>query len=332
MEWYEYHKKLYESSLSNFDYLSILENNYDRVVKRDITLLKDVILNHDIVIKDNIDKLKTLFIQNKLVTSRLGNVESRFLIKNLFDKNIPGDYENLKNKDDDFRMKKNAGLYYQNAEDKIKVHNWWCYSTLKLLLDNRTTLTSCYVHLPYDLSLLASLNIQNRYLINFSTIVNIIQWFQNKKVLLLSNGVDSMRKSYNLGLQRAYNLHIPEFELYTIKTPQTTTNMPYPHKTSIETTDSILQEIILNYPDFDIALLACGCYGPPLQLKLLETFGNRNMVYLGSMLYTMFGLYTHNLLKPSVSDGRFISDNFIEVEEKCPEVCKNIDKGKYWSI
>lgn len=332
MQWYEYHKKLYESCSSNKEYIQILQEYKDRVIEKNISLLKDQKNNSDILIKDNFDQIKLLFDTNKLVTSRLGNVESRFLIKNLFDMDVPGDYENLKSKDDDLRMKKNAGLYYQKEEDKKNIHDWWVNNAKELLLNNDTLLTSCFVHLPYDLILLSLLDIKNHYLMNFSSMINIIQWFEDKKVLLISNGVDSMIKSYSIGLQRIYTFKIPSFKLYTVKTPQTTTGMPYPDESSIQTTQRIITNIQNTCPDFDIALLSCGSYGPPLTIELKKTFGNKNMVYLGSMLYTMFGLYTHNLLKPSSKDGRFISDNFIVVEEKCPDACRNIDKGKYWNI
>jgi hypothetical protein len=107
--------------------------------------------------------------------------------------------------------------------------------------------------------------------------------------------------------------------------------MPHPHKNSIETTNFILDEIDQKYGDFDVALLACGCYGPPLSNLLAKKHPNKNIIYMGSMLYTMFGLYSQGIQKPVFNTKLFNTDGFIEVPQKCPEVCKKIENGKYWS-
>lgn len=325
--WYVYHKQLYESCSSNKDFLDVLKKYPDKVKSLDESIFLQS-KNTDINISQ--ENLNELFLKNKLKTIRLGNVESRFLIKQVFDKDVVGDFEALKDKKDDFRMRNNAGLYFSDGQKEI-VHEWWCKNTSELLKNPETSLTSCYLFLAYDLFLLSLFDIKNKYLNNFGLLVDLILLFENKKVLLISNGVESMKNSFDSGLQRAYKKTIPNFSLYCLKSPQTTIGMPYPHTNSKETTEWMVDEITKKFGDFDVALLACGCYGAPLTNLLSKKLPNKNIIYMGSMLYTMFGLYSQGILKPIFAPKLFNTEGFIEISEKCPDACKKIENGKYWN-
>jgi hypothetical protein len=330
---WKYYKKLYESCDSNSNFLETINKFPDRVLEMDESLIKQGLNNKDLLIKEyesGKEELYSLFLKNELRTIRLGNIESRFLIKQVFNKDIMGDFEKLKDKNDDFRMRSNAGLYYNEVCDSKNVHKWWCDNTLDFIKNQNTTLTSCFLFLYSDLYLFSLLDIK-KSIINFGSSANLITLFESKKVLVVSNGAESMKKSFDMGLQRAYKQKIPNFKLYCLESPQTTIGMPYPHKNSIETTNFILDEIDQKYGDFDVALLACGCYGPPLSNLLAKKHTNKNIIYMGSMLYTMFGLYSNGIQKTVFNTKLFNTDGFIEVPQKCPEVCKKIENGKYWS-
>jgi hypothetical protein len=131
----------------------------------DESLIKQGLNNKDLLIKEyesGKEELYSLFLKNELRTIRLGNIESRFLIKQAFDKDIIGDFEKLKDKNDDFRMRNNAGLYYNEVCDSQNVYKWWCDNTLDFIQSSNTTLTSCFLFLYSDLYLY-SLNM-NTYL------------------------------------------------------------------------------------------------------------------------------------------------------------------------
>jgi hypothetical protein len=118
--------------------------------------------------------------------------------------------------------------------------------------------------------------------------------------------------------------------MYYVETPQTTLDMPYPDESIIETTDNIVDKIIKKYYDFDIAILGCGAYGPPIMNKLNTILKNKNILYLGSVCYTMFGIYSMGMPIPEDKDA--IKENWTEVLEKCDKRCKDIDQGKYWKV
>ena len=126
-----------------------------------------------------------------------------------------------------------------------------------------------------------------------------------------------------------WSFNIPKFELYLLKTPQTTLNMEYPDDNIKITTEKLLDEIIKNYSDFDTAIFSCGAYGPPLMNLLSKKFKNKNMLYLGSLAYSMFGLYTDCL--PIPKDKEAVNKNWILVLEDYNENFINIDNSKYWN-
>jgi hypothetical protein len=198
-----YYKELYESCSSNRNFLEIVQKYENEIKNLDKVMFpKNKNKNKDIILSQ--ENLENIFLENKLIATRLGSVETKFVIKQIFNKDVVGDKSILKDGNDDSKMKSNAGLYYSNESDKQRIQNWWCGNAVAILTNPGTTLTSCFLFLPYDLTLLSLLNIKNKHLNNYSSLVKLIYLFENKKVLLVSNGVESMKKSFAAGLQRVY--------------------------------------------------------------------------------------------------------------------------------
>jgi hypothetical protein len=328
MEIYEYYIYLYKQTKNNNDFINLVENNYMKIKNLDKSLLTYQNFNKDINIVTDEHEIIIKLLNNNLITIRLGSVETSFFLKYFHNKSIISDYHDYTN-GIDFYMKRNAGLYYTDSKDKEKVCYWFCNNIDELIKNKNITLTSCYAHMQFDITLYSLYNFKNINLHNWGFLNKIlITNLNNKKVLVISNAVDILKKSYNRDLQNVYNIQISKFKKISfIKTPQTTLDSDYPDNNIIITTEKIVSKIIDNYNDFDIILLACGAYGPLITNYLLKKF-NKNIVYLGSSIYTMFGVYTKGI--PIPNDPIYKKDNFIEVEELCPDICKNIDNGKYW--
>lgn len=320
-------------SKDNIDFINILKQNisYDSIIRDNNS---NYIINDDLrlITKEYIiiNDLQNLLNDNKLITIRMGCVESSFILKYMYDFTIYNDHQitnNSNNDNIDHYMKANAGLYYTNEDFKKDVFDWYCKNTIEIL--KRATITTCVIVLPWDLPLLSLLDIKTN-IYDWAFIHKLIlRNLKNKKLLYIGSAVDSIKYAYTKNIQNAWKFNIGTFEMYFVKTPQTTLGMPYPNESIIETTNLIINEIIENYIDFDIAILGCGAYGPPIINILNNKLGNKNMIYLGSMCYTMFGLYSDGIPIP-LSDEDVIKEGFIEVLEKCDDKCKNIDQGKYW--
>jgi hypothetical protein len=328
---WEYHKKLYESCKNNQDYLEVLETKKDQIANADESLLSNNIINQDLLIKQN-QNLFENFKNNKLITSRLGCVESRFILSYKFNKKIIGDFQNTENQTDDIVMKKNAGLYYKHSSDRDLVCSWWVDNAIELLSSPITTVVSCYLVLAYDLCLLSTLRVKNKIIGSYTDQTELIKLFENRKILVISNGIEDMQDSFKLGLQRIYNFKLPSFQIEFLKSPQTTLGMDYPHEHMKETTEKIIEEIDQKYSDFDTCLLCCGGYSAPIINILSKKHKNKNLLYFGSELYTFFGLYSHGIQKPTSRNRIFNLNNFLEISKKCPDSCKLIDGGKYWKL
>jgi hypothetical protein len=325
MQEYQYFKNLYQQSTSNADFISFVENNLDLIIQKDASILKDNTLNEDICINNDYDEIINKIKNNTLHNLRLGCVEASFYLMYKLGKKIPLDHLHY---DDsiDGRMQQNAGLYYKDESDKHKVIEWYCDNLTELA--KTATITSCISGIKYDLFFYAYTNTNGKTLHDWGLLPDIlITNLQNKKVLVVTNATDILKKSYERGLQNVYNIDICQFaKVSYVKTPQTTKGSEYPHENSIETTKYIFDQI--EKEDYDIVFLACGVYGVPLT-NLIQKRG-KMAVYLGSALYTMFGVYSHGI--PLPQNPIYNTANFIEVEEQCPEHCKHIDMGKYWKI
>jgi hypothetical protein len=325
MHEYQYFKNLYQQSKDNAEFINFVENNTTLINRQDASILKGEVFNRDIVIGNDNDEILSKIKNNTLHTLRLGCVEASFYLMYKFGKRIPLDHLHY---DDsiDGRMQQNAGLYYKDEIDKYNVIEWYCDNLTEL--SKTATITSCISGIKYDLFFYAYTNTNGKTLHDWGLLPDIlITNLQNKKVLVVSNATDILKKSYDRGLQNVYNIDICQFaKVSYVKTPQTTKGCDYPHENSIETTKHIFEQI--EKEDYDIVFLACGVYGVPLT-NLIQKKG-KMAVYLGSALYTMFGVYSHGI--PLPLNPIYNISNFIEVEEQCPEHCKHIDLGKYWKI
>jgi hypothetical protein len=284
------------------------------------------LLNLDLIETDiNNGDIKNLLLNNKLISSRLGNVESCFLLRYIFNHKVY-DYHFLMDFDIDYYMRQNAGLYYRNSKDRNKVLYWWSNHTLNFT--KNSTLIS--MHQGYDFLLWSYLNLKQKYYRWDKLYKIILQNSKDKKILYVGSAVNSIKIAYERGVQNAWKFIIPKFNMYYVKTPQTTTNMDYPNESIIETTYEIINEIINNYSDFDTMILGCGAYGPPIMNILRKKLKNKNMIYLGSMCYEMFGIYSKGINIPINRD--VIKENWIPVQERCEDhKCMHIDNGKYWA-
>ena len=328
MQEHEYFVNLYQQSKNNAEFINYVESNTTQIIRQDTSILKYDVVNQDIVIKTDFEELISKIKNNTLHTLRLGCVEASFYLMYKMGKRIPLDHLNYGDSIDG-KMQQNAGLYYKDESDKHKVIEWYCDNLSEL--SKTATITSCISGIKYDLLFYAYMNITSKTLHNWGLLPNVlITNLQGKKVLVVSNATDILKKSYDRGLQNVYNIDICQFEKISyVKTPQTTKGSDYPHQNSIETTKHIFEQI--EKQDYDIALLACGVYGVPLT-NLIHKKG-KMAVYLGSALYPMFGVYSHGIPLPlKTIYPIYNTSNFIEVEEQCPEHCKHIDLGKYWKI
>lgn len=219
-----------------------------------------------------------------------------------------------------------TGLYYKDEKDEEKVLEWWVNNTLEII--QKSIITSCFCFLNFDLLLWSFIDLKKVFY-NWGNIYKIIlKNSENKKILYLGNGVKSIDYAYKNNFELAWKFHIPKFELVCIKIPQTTLNMDYPDNNIIITTEKIIENIIKNHSDFDTAILGCGAYGPPIINILSKKLPNKNLIYLGSSCYTMFGLYSKIIHIPRSNDVN--KEGWRMVIEECPVNCKNIDQGKYW--
>jgi hypothetical protein len=297
--------------------------NNKRYMKSNIQPLNKIINTDLIETNINDGKIKDLLLKNKLISTRMGNVESSFILKYVFKHKVP-DYNDIMDHDIDYFMKRNAGLYYKDSNRKNEILKWWASQTIDMI-KNSALIT---MHQGFDLILWAHLNLKNTYSRWDGLDKLILQNSGNKKILYIGNATKSIKTAYERGVQNAWKFDIPSFSMYYIKTPQTTLNMEYPNESIKETTYDIVDEIINNYSDFDTAILGCGAYGPPIMNILRKKLKNKNMIYLGSMCYQMFGIYSKGMAIPNNDD--VIRENWILVQEECEEKCKEIDQAKYW--
>ena len=275
------------------------------------------------------DDFKNSFDSNCLVTSRIGCVESSFILKYKYNQRVKNSHFDYTTKENDFYMKKNAGLYYKNKNNKKKVLDWWIKNACEFI--EKSTLTSCFSVLNYDLALWKALNLKDKNFYNWGELHKfILKNSCGKKLLYVGNGVKSIEHSFSNNIfKKGWNFAINDFSLECLECPQTTLGMPYPDESIIETTEILFKKIC--DLDFDTAIFGCGAYGPPLINYLNNHFKqNKNLIYLGSSCFSMFCIYSEGM-PINYNDTDVISENWIKVLEKCPEQCKNIDAGKYWS-
>ena len=284
------------------------------------------IMNTDIIESTNqTEELIDLYKQNRLITTRMGCVESAFIMKYVFDFDLPSQLS--RTTDLDYNMRKQTGFYYKNDNMREEISKWWCDQTIDLILSE--TITSCYCVMQFDLFLWALLNLKKKFY-NYGAISKILlQHSEGKKILYIGSAVESIKAGYDRGLQNAWKFPVSNFSMYYLKTPQTTTGCPYPHSSIKETCEILIKEIDEKYNDFDTAVLGCGAYGPPIINMLRKKYSNKNICYLGSACYKMFGIYSWGMPMTYYSDA--IKENWIEVLESAPPGTESHPEKKYWA-
>jgi hypothetical protein len=291
----------------------------------------NIIKNIDMIESDNqYDELTTMYNNNNLISFRPGNVETSFTLSYVFNKQIPYSHLNIDNKSNsDKHIKCNAGLYYKDSSRRTEVLNWWTNHYVDLV--KNSTISSCYCFLHYDLILMSLLNMKRKFY-NYGDLYRVIlENSEGRKILYIGNAVESIKAGYDRGLQNVWKFHVSKFSMYYLKTPQTTTGMEYPHDTMIETCNDIIHQIDNNYSDFDTAIFGCGAYGAPLINILRKKYPEKNLIYLGSDCFKMFGVKI-NLQPWELENSNVNKDTVIDIVECLPDGCINHPEKKYWKL
>lgn len=317
---------MYET-INNKDFIDKIHINLDYI--KNYNKKEEIVTNHDLILTTDLTELIEKYKKNILITTRLGCCESLFLLHDKFNTLLLNNNSKIVSKTNDFYMKQNTGLYYKNENDKKKVIDWWILNTIEIVCNSE--LTSSFNFLHYDLFLWSYLNLKQKFY-NYGGIEKIVlKYSNNKKILYIGSAVESIMFSYNNKVyKKAWNFEVSNFSLNCVRTPQTTNGMDYPDDNIITTTYKIIDEIKNNHSDFDTAILGCGAYGPPIMNILSKIYHNKNLIYLGSSCYRMFGIYSHGMPIP-LHDNDVNKNEWIPVIEKFNIKYKNIDGGKYWS-
>jgi hypothetical protein len=326
MSWQQYAKFYFSFCNNNDDYKHFITGSPHTFSFSDVNDWAEIQNNKCIKFSDNIDELTLSYKNNQLITTRFGCVESSFIIKYLFGINCSSHLDTYSAEDVDKFMKSNAGLYYQNPENAKDIHNWWVDCAIEIL--KKSVMTSCLCFLKFDLALWSHVDMKGVFY-NWGNLTKLLlQNSGGKKILYVGSARKSIEKAYSRGVQSAWKFNVPNFTLYVQDTPQTTLGCSYPHLSIKETCEKIVCNIKQNYSDFDTAIFGCGAYGPPLMSELSNAYKQKNLIYLGSACYTMFGIYSDGI---NIPDSDVVAENWIKPEEKIQDQLRHIDDGKYWN-
>jgi hypothetical protein len=316
---------------NNCDFLEKFNNIPFKLIENYSNPYGNTIKNVDMIQSNNqFDELTLMYLNNNLIAFRPGCVEISFALSYVFDIKIPYSHLNIENNSElDKIIKSNAGLYYKDSTRRNEVLNWWTEHFIDLI--KNCTYTSCYSILHYDLVMLSVLNVKGK-LYNYGELYKIIlENSEGKKILYVGNAVYSIQAGYERGLQNVWKFPVSNFLMYYLKTPQTTTGMEYPHDTMIETCNDIIDQIDSNYSDFDTAIFGCGAYGSSLINILRKKYLQKNLIYLGSDCFKMFGVKI-NLQPWELYDSNVNKDAVIDIVESLPDGCINHSEKKYWRL
>lgn len=151
-----------------------------------------------------------------------------------------------------------------------------------------------------------------------------------KKILVISSFKELIDQQITNGNFQHLHHDLAQSEFITYKSPYTFLNNG-PHKDSFETLDTIKQDLMKNYTDFDIAILACGCYGAFLTDFICNSM-NKNAAYVGGQLPLIFGIigqrdkWALRELYPKKLD--YVIDGV--PDEYKPAGYSKIESGCYW--
>lgn len=233
-----------------------------------------------------------------------------------------------------YTLGNNAGIYCKKVEDVIE----FCNKYMSAIKNSTALATWSQSEMMIHQRLLKPNipSIHTRVLEPFYLCSeNQIPWshyLKDKKVLIVSPFVDSIRKQNESGFQifsdgRKLFLDGQTFVYYKA---YNTSAGNYIHKNWIETFDIMCKDI-MNL-DFDIALLGCGGYGLPL-CDFIKNKLVKSAIYIGGGLQMMFGVmgnrwekteYWKNIIK--IHNPKFIRPSGSEILKNCNKV----ENACYW--
>ena len=161
---------------------------------------------------------------------------------------------------------------------------------------------------------------------------------KGKKVLVIHPFEQSIQEQYAIREKLFAGTDIlPEFELLTYKTLQTTGDLiDQRFATWFDALEFMYQEI--REKDFDIALLGCGAYGFPLAAKLRAD--GKQAIHMGGVLQILFGIMgkrwdgtgpnstTHKMREDI---AKYYSEDWTYPKEnETPESAGRVEYGPYW--
>jgi len=281
--------------------------------------------NPDLRESSKFSDLAALYRANKLITTRLGSIESQFIAAAGYGSPWCGQNEHSTSEG----MQTNAGMYFRNQTDQRNVMAWWLSETIDIV--RHSVLTSCLVFLHLDLLVWAHIGATGYYYNwgNHDLFKIILRESESKMVLYLGQATDSMQAGYE-NLQNVWKFNVSNFSFHTVYIPQSTRGMSQPNSSMINVASNIVDYIDSRYSSFDTAVLGCGAWGPPIMNLLRKKYGKtKNLMYLGSETYQLFGVRTRQLGLGKDKDAN--KHNLVPVAEHPDEgSIAHIDSGKYW--
>lgn len=149
---------------------------------------------------------------------------------------------------------------------------------------------------------------------------------KNKRVLVIHPFVESIEKQFKIKNRLFQDpLVLPDFELKTYKSVQSITNLT-PHRNWSESLEVMKKDI--GGLDFDIAILGCGVYAPPLA-TFIKSMG-KSAIQIGGATQILFGIKGKRWLKhPEIS--KFFTEDWVNPNEnETPPLSGSIENGCYW--
>ena len=89
-------------------------------------------------------------------------------------------------------------------------------------------------------------------------------------------------------------------------------------------------DTLMSRRDHGWAVFGCGAWGPPLMNLLRLRYGQtKNLMYIGSSTYNLFGVRTRGVNLDRDKDAN--ATNQIYAKERAHSAILHIDGGKYWA-